>query len=101
MKAVTSLLALSALILAEVPRSGLAQPQANSVTSSNAAQSNGAVRPKPYKSYSGITIMKADRAAGCNGSFEYSKSGLPVNWAVYRSLVENKGCELKFDTTDA
>lgn len=100
MKAISSLLGLSALIFAAATLSGLAQAQANSPANSTGTQSNEAVQPKPYKSRSGITIMKADRAAGFNGSFEYSKSGLPVNWAVYPSLVEKKGCELKFDTTD-
>ena|ERR1039457_6179597 len=98
MKAITSLLALSALVLAEVPLSVLAQPQANSLTNANAVQSCE-VFGKSY--HNSLSTMKADKAAGCNGSFEYSESGLPVNWAVYPPLVDKKGCELKFDTTDA
>jgi hypothetical protein len=97
MKAITLLLALSALELAGVPPSVLAQPQTNSLTNSNAFQTCE-VLGKSY--HNGLSTMKFDKAAGCNGSFEYSESGLPVNWAVYPPLVKKEGCELKFDATD-
>jgi hypothetical protein len=99
MKAIASTLALSVLVLAEVPLSVLAQPQTKESTNSVAIQSCEVDEARSY--HNGASTMKFDKAAGCNGSFEYSEAGLPVNWAVYTPLVKKKGCELKFDTTDA
>lgn len=42
-----------------------------------------------------------DESAGINGSFEVTKSGLPVNWTIYASTTIPTGnYELIIDTTD-
>lgn len=46
------------------------------------------------------SVIERDPAAGFNGSYETVRSGLPVNWYVYRAPVEDGSTELSFDRTD-
>ena len=48
-----------------------------------------------------LSTRKVDRAAGYNGSFEFVKSGYPVNWHVYRPALDRGEAEMSFDTADA
>ena len=42
-----------------------------------------------------------DDSVGLNGSFEYVKSGLPVNWLIYSSkTIPSGNYELIIDTTE-
>jgi hypothetical protein len=43
-----------------------------------------------------------DKSVGMNGSFEHTRSGLPVNWLVYSpSTIPTGNYELIFDRTDS
>ncbi|MBN2480421.1 MAG: carbohydrate binding domain-containing protein [Bacteroidales bacterium] len=55
-------------------------------------------------SLNGCTRMSEtipDRTAGMNGSFEYAKAGLPVNWILYTpNTVPTGDFEINIDTTE-
>ncbi len=47
-----------------------------------------------------MSVFKADEQAGFNGSFEYSKDGLPVNWQLYTAQTVPWGdFEISLDTS--
>ena len=55
----------------------------------------------PLLSCTRMSEQIRDKAAGMNGSFEISKSGLPVNWLVYTPETVPKGdFDIIIDTTE-
>ncbi|MBX9448834.1 MAG: hypothetical protein KL787_03585 [Taibaiella sp.] len=38
-----------------------------------------------------MSVMIQDEAIGSNGSFEYSKNGLPINWQLYTAQTVPSG----------
>jgi len=48
-----------------------------------------------------MSKIERDKSAGMNGSFEFVKSGLPVNWSFYAvEALRNGECILKMDTNE-